>query len=134
MNANESERFARKSAVNITDALSRAGLAEKFREAAAICAGAQDGLRIAADDLGVCVDSGIEANLKLAMTILAEVAEQIAAATVFVTCAERDEIEEDRLTRHAEYERNPMYAVTRNQLDQYAAQAIDFALRDVVTA
>ncbi|GAA2347112.1 hypothetical protein [Dactylosporangium salmoneum] len=123
MNANESECFARRAASKVTDPLSRASLAEKLREAAAICTGAQGGLHLAAADLGVCVDSGVEAHLKLAETILTELADHIAQAQVFMSQAERDDLEQDKLARYADYERNPLYAVTRDQLDQYAAEA-----------
>lgn len=116
MNANQLDRWARRAAADVTDPLSRAGLAEKFRGAAALAVGAESGLPAAANERGLCVDSGITAQLQLVHAVLGEIAEQIAGGDVFMTHAERDDLEQDRLTRRADYQANPMYLVDGAQL------------------
>jgi len=123
MNATESRDFAHNAASRITDSLNRADLAEKFREASATAAGAITGLADAADDNGVCVDSGVNALLLLIRDVAAETADKIAAGDVFVSCREAEQRLRDRLARDEEYAADPHLTLRASDLDEYVAAA-----------
>jgi hypothetical protein len=83
MDVNGSRSFAHKAASNITDGLYRAGLAEKFREAAAIAVGATSGFDAATVDTGVQVDLDLAADLQHVQQLLDGIAERIQSGDVF---------------------------------------------------
>jgi hypothetical protein len=123
MNANGSRDFAHNAASRITDSLNRAGLAETLREASATAAGAITGLADAADDNGVCVDSGVNALLLMLRDVAAEVAEKIQAGDVFVSCREAEQRLRDRLARDEGYAADPQLTLRASDLDEYVAAA-----------
>lgn len=121
MNVTGSRDFAHRSAANIGDPLSRAGLAEKFREFSALAAGTITGLADGADDNGVCVDSGANALLLLLRDLAAEAAEKIQGADVFVSCREAEQRLRDKLTEDDERAADPWLALRASGLDEIRA-------------
>lgn len=128
MNIHESQMYAHRAAANVTDQLSRAGLAEKFAEAAALFTGTSTGLATAATGRGVCLDSGVEALLELLTTVATDVAAKLANADVFMSCDERDANDYYKAVRDDEYTTSQPVLLTRGELADRDAAAYQAGL------
>lgn len=77
------ESAAARSAANVADALSRASLAARFREAVALCADTDAGLAAAAIEVNLRIDPSLVGDLHRVQQVLDTIAELIAAGDVF---------------------------------------------------
>jgi hypothetical protein len=109
MNVHESECYARKAAANITDPLSRVGLAEKHREAAALAEGTLAGLRDGCPD-GHDISASVEAQLSSALFALRMAADRIQDGTVYTPAVAEEPVSDLVETT------GPLYALTADQL------------------
>lgn len=135
MNVTGSRAFAHRAASNITDELSRAGLSEKAREAGALFGGILDGLKVAAGERGLCVNSAVEAVLLNLATLATDAAEAIYSGDVFTSCREAERRQQYRRARDEEYAADPYLMLRASGLDEATASAYaDGTQREVVLA
>jgi hypothetical protein len=134
MNVTGSRDFAHHAASRIRDPLSRAGLAETFREMSALAAGAITGLAEAADNDGACVDSGVNAVLLMVRDMAAEAAEKVHAGDVFVSCREAEQRLRDRCARDDEFAADPYLMLRDSDLAHRTAAAYNAGAADRETA
>lgn len=106
----------RRSALNVTDPLSRAALTAQLADMQATLTGL-DGLHAAAPD-GLVLDRGISANLAFIQMAIADLARAIASGDLWMSADEAAALDRERRDFYAAYEANPSAVVPAGQYAQ----------------